>query len=120
MKKYLLILFLLVATSVQAQTTKEMAHATLGTVAGATITNAYETLIANTTGLPFVTIDVDNQSDCTIYVSFDASTHHYEVAASSAITLNYGEMGRHVTSAVSVQNLADDCTTGTIYGSAGY
>ena len=120
MKKYLFILFLLVATTVQAQTTQEMQHVTLGTVAGSTVADSYVTLVANASGNPFRTVDIANTSDCEIYVSFDASTHHYQVSAGSSLTLNYADLGRHITGAVSVQSPGDDCTSGTIFGSAGY
>lgn len=119
MKKLICFLFaLLLPGMVLAQSQQVARHKTLGSVAAGSVTNSYTTLLSNTS--PLRAVNIINNADCLVLISFNASTDHLVVPASSALSVDYATIQRYVNTNISLKYSGTACTTGSVYAEGVY
>ena len=91
----------------------QVAVPALGTLAFGGVTTAYATLLTN--AVKGLILSVDNKLDKDVYISTNASTDHYFVAAGGSKIIDFGSNGRWVASNISVKAIGSNATSGNIY-----
>lgn len=97
--------------------TTDAGWVTTAAIAEGSITSSYTTALTNTE--PIRVLDFYNGTDADLYISFNASTNHLVLPASTGKILDLGASGLHVDSNVSVKYVSNP-SGGTLYVSGAY